>query len=137
MDKLVTGFGWFGVQRCVIKASPSEWRGPQFTIATKINHRATSRLELQALLVMPASKTSIAKSSPRRRDRVPMAKYMFPQVDSEYRHRSYTRNVGLQVEGLHIYKRAHLNTDEGITTKSSVSPRKGLKKPKTNTCASC
>ena len=137
-DELVTGFDRFGVQRCVLTASPARRRGPQLTIATTINHRATPRPEPQGPLVIPALKNRDWRELARRRRAGANGKMYVPPAGQAGTGADGsvgglgtrdTINSGPQVEGLQFRKRARLDTAEDMAVEFEPSAVTTKEKP--------
>ena len=127
-DELVTGFDRFGVQRCVPTVSSSRCRGPQLTIVTVINYRATPRPEPQGPLVIPALKNRDWRELARRRRAGANGKMYVPPAGQAGTGADGsvgglgtrdTINSGPQVEGLQLRKRARLD-DMAVEPESSA-----------------
>jgi hypothetical protein len=129
-DELVTGFDRFGVQRCVPTILPSRRRGPQLTIATVINHRATPKPEPQGPLVIPALKNRDWRELARRRRAGANGKMYVPPAGQAGTGADGsvgglgtrdTINSGPQVEGLQLRKRARLDNAGDMTVEPEPS----------------
>jgi hypothetical protein len=137
-DELVTGFDRFGVQRCVLTASPAGCRGPQLTIAAAINHRATPRPEPQGPLVIPALKNRDWRELARRRRAGANGKMYVPPAGQAGTGADGsvgglgtrdTINSGPQVEGLQLRKRARLDSAEDMAVEPEPSAMATKEKP--------